>query len=328
MNAGRLTAAAAFATLRDATVAAALRGGRRHAMPLPMPVIVGVPRSGTTLLRMMIDAHPEVAIPPETGFLPALAALDPAGDSAGAAWRIITGFHTWPDFHLDAAALRETFARLAPLAPAEAARAFYRAYAARHGKARWGDKTPGYSASIDRIASLLPEARVIHVIRDGRDVMVSVRPLWFRPGDTAEACAADWAQRIVRTRQLGATLPWYLEVRYEALVMRPEDTLRTICAFLELAYEPAMLSYYAGSAERLDEHEARYDDDGRLIIAKADRLHNQRLVTEPPRADRIGRWRTELTADEARRFAAVAGEWLDRLGYGPSRGRGTLGFLS
>ena len=283
-----------------------------------MPVIVGVPRSGTTLLRMMIDAHPEVAIPPETGFLPALAQLDPSSDSAEAAWQIITRIHTWPDFHLDAAALRGTFDRLAPLAPADAARAFYRAYAARHGKARWGDKTPGYSASIDRIAALLPEARFIHLIRDGRDVVVSVRALWFRPGDTVEACARDWAQRIGATRALGANVPWYLEVRYEALVLQPENTLRTICEFLELPFQPSMLGYYAGSAVRLDEHEARYDADGRLLIAKADRLQNQRFVTEPPRPDRIGRWQTELTSDEIRRFAGVAGEWLDRLGYGAS----------
>jgi hypothetical protein len=287
-------------------------------MPFPMPVIVGVPRSGTSLLRMMIDAHPAMAIPPETGFLPALAELDPASDSAEAAWRIITSFHTWPDFHLDAATLRATFDRLAPLTPADAARAFYRAYAARHGKARWGDKTPGYSAAIDRIAALLPEARFVHMIRDGRDVMVSVRALWFRPGDTVDACASDWVQRIVAARALGANVPWYLEVRYEALVRQPEDTLRTICDFLELPFDPAMLSYYSGSAARLDEHEARYDADGRLIVAKADRLQNQRFVTEPPRGDRIGRWRTELTADEARRFADVAGEWLDRLGYGAS----------
>jgi Sulfotransferase family len=63
-------------------------------MPHPMPVIVGIPRSGTTLLRMMIDAHPAVAVPPETGFLPALADLDPSTDVARAAWEIITGFHT------------------------------------------------------------------------------------------------------------------------------------------------------------------------------------------------------------------------------------------
>jgi hypothetical protein len=284
-------------------------------MPPAMPVIVGVPRSGTTLLRMMIDAHSEVAIPPETGFLPRLADLDRAGDCARAASDIITTFSTWPDFRLDAAALRATFTRLAPLSPADAARAFYRSYAARHGKAQWGDKTPGYGLELDRIASLLPEARFIHLIRDGRDVMLSVRGLWFRPGESVEACATDWVHRIARTRELGSRVPCYLEVRYEALVLRPEDTLRDVCRFLDLRFDRKMLAYYARSAARLGEHQARCDAGGRLLVSRADRLHNQRLVMEPPRPDRIGRWQTELTRAEAGHFADVAGEWLERLGY-------------
>ena len=280
-----------------------------------MPVIVGVPRSGTTLLRMMIDAHPEVAIPPETGFLPLLADLDPAIDCARAAGRIITEFHTWPDFQLDPAELRTTLDRLSPIGPDEATRTFYRLYAERHGKARWGDKTPGYDTQLDRIASLLPEARFIHLIRDGRDVMVSVRGLWFRPGDTVEACARDWASRLARTRVLGSQVPFYLEIRYEALVLRPEETLRAVCRFLDLPFAPSMLTYYTRSAARLDEHQARYDADGQLLVSKADRVRNQRFVMEPPRADRIGRWEAELAPDEARRFESIAGEWLDRLGY-------------
>jgi hypothetical protein len=283
-------------------------------MPHPMPIIVGAPRSGTTLLRMMIDAHPAVAIPPETGFLPALADLDPGAATCRTAVDIITGFHTWPDFHLDPAALRAALDRR-PLAPADAAREFYRLYAERFGKPRWGDKTPSYDIRMDRVASLLPEARFIHLIRDGRDVMVSVRSLWFRPGDTVEACAHDWAARLARTRALGSHVRRYLEIRYEALVVSPEQTLREICAFLDLTFEPQMLSYYTRSGARLAEHEARYDAHGRLLVSRADRVHNQRLVMEPPRADRIGRWQAELTRDEARRFEAVAGEWLERLGY-------------
>src|SRR5690349_25105593 len=103
-------------------------------MPPPMPVIVGVPRSGTTLLRMMIDAHPAVAIPPETGFLAALADLDPTADCSGAAWDVITAFHTWPDFQLEASSLRALFDQRSPLSPADAARLFYQSYAERLGK--------------------------------------------------------------------------------------------------------------------------------------------------------------------------------------------------
>jgi len=285
-----------------------------RSMPAPMPIVVGVPRSGTTLLRMMLDAHPELAIPPETGFLPALAALDPGTDPREPAWRIISGFHTWPDFGLDADALRTAILDAPPTA-ADAARVFYRLYAERFGKARYGDKTPTYGSDIDRIASLLPEARVLHIIRDGRDVVSSVRGLWFRPGDSIESCAQDWATRLARTRTLGVQLPWYLEIRYEQLVVQPEETLGAICRFLDLTFDARMLTFHQTAAARLDEHQARYAADGTVIISKAQRLHNQRFVTQPPRADRIGRWTTELTADECARFESVAGGWLDALGY-------------
>jgi Sulfotransferase family len=281
-----------------------------------MPVIVGVPRSGTTLLRMMIDAHPDIAIPPETGFLPALADLDANEDASELAGRIITTFHTWPDFGLDAAELRQTLHRLSPITPADAARTFYKEYAARFGKNRWGDKTPTYGASLDRIAYLLPEARFVHIIRDGRDVLVSVRGLWFRPGDTVEACAQDWMTRLAHTRALGAHASHYLEVRYEALVHDPPATLQEICRFLDLRFDPEMLTYYLRSSHRLDEHQARYAPDGQVLVSKADRIRNQRFVMQPPQAERIGRWQSELSDDDVRRFEAIASEWLHRLGYG------------
>jgi len=280
-----------------------------------MPVIVGVPRSGTTLLRMMMDAHPELAIPPETGFLPPLLDIQASAGSTRTAVDLITGFHTWSDFHIAAKDLLAEVERGLDATPADVARTFYRLYAARFGKRRWGDKTPTYGAALDRIESLLPEARFIHIIRDGRDVMLSVRSLWFRPGETVEACAEDWSARLGETRALASRAAHYLEVRYETLVTAPEPTLREICRFADLRFEPQMLGYHRDAAARLAEHEARYAADGSLLVSKAQRADSQRFVTEPPRADRIGRWKTELTREELQRFDAVAGEWLERLGY-------------
>jgi hypothetical protein len=280
-----------------------------------MPVIVGVPRSGTTLLRIMMDAHPELAIPPETGFLPHLLGIQASGGSTRAAVDLITGFHTWSDFHIAAKDLLAEVERRLDATPADVARTFYRLYAARFGKGRWGDKTPTYGAALDRIEALLPEARFIHIIRDGRDVMLSVRSLWFRPGDTVEACAEDWRARLAETRALGSRAAHYLEVRYETLVTAPEPTLREVCRFADLSFEPQMLAYHRGAAARLAEHEARYAADGSLLVSKPQRAESQRFVKEPPRAERIGRWKTELTQEELQRFDAVAGEWLERLGY-------------
>ena len=142
----------------------------------------------------MLDAHPLLAIPPETGFVPAAAALRREGEPARAALLgLIRGFETWPDFHIPADALAARFAAIPSFTVAEGLRAFYALYAARFSKPRWGDKTPDYGRHVPTIRELLPEARFIHLIRDGRDVALSLRPLWF-------ALARSWAERIRTTR--------------------------------------------------------------------------------------------------------------------------------
>ena len=192
----------------------------------PFPFVVGVNRSGTTLLRMMLDAHPELTIPPETHFVPEL--IEACRDERAGAddlVAVITGQREWEDFGVDAAELRSALARIAQPDPGAAVRAFFSLYAARIGKPRYGDKTPAYGRSMDRIAAALPEARFIHVIRDGRDVFLSIRDrsAVSRP---PERVAERWRRRIAGARAQAARLEHYAEVRYEDLVEDPEPTLR------------------------------------------------------------------------------------------------------
>src|SRR5439155_17360820 len=90
---------------------------------------------------------------------------------------------------------------------------------------------------------------------------------------------------------------------------------RRIAEFLELPYDPAMLTYHQRAGARLDEVRARCRADGSLIISKEKRLWNQRFCCQPPQAERIFRWKQELSADERRDFEEVAGNLLDELGY-------------
>jgi Sulfotransferase family len=281
----------------------------------PAPFIVGVGRSGTTLLRLMLDAHPELCIPPETGFIPAAMkslcdAADPRHDFA----KVISEFETWPDFNLSPQRLYDAL-KFEPSELPAWIRAFYRLYAARFAKTRWGDKTPVYSRHMTQIETILPEARFIHLIRDGRDVALSVRPLWFAPGKDIESLARDWKRRIEETRELSRNCAHYLEIHYEALVTRPEAELRKICAFIHLDYHPQMLEYFKKARHRLDEIKPRYRPDKTLLISKEERLFNQRFTSSPPDRSRIFRWKNEMSKEEQREFETEAGDLLQDLGY-------------
>jgi hypothetical protein len=289
---------------------------RAAVRPRPVPFIVGVARSGTTLLRLMLDAHPELAIPAETGFIPAVAGLSGAADALReAVFQALTTAPTWEDLALSRETFRAALAEVEPFTVADGVRCFYRCYARLHGKARWGDKTPLHGLHLQTIQGLLPEARILHIIRDGRDVALSLRGLWFSPGDSAEALARHWRERIEATRAQAAGCRHYLEVRYEDLVRDPRGVLRGICRFLELPFCRAMEGYHRGARARLDEVRTRYRSDGTVLIAKEERLHLHRLTQRRPDAGRIGKWRSEMSTADVEVFERIAGGLLRELGY-------------
>lgn len=287
-------------------------------MHLPMPIIVGSARSGTTLLRLMLDAHPELAIPPETGFL-TLDAPAASADQVGAFLHSVTHYPpdapAWADFQISSDAFEAQLRKLRPFSAAEGFRAFYRLYAARFSKPRWGDKTPLYRRSMLRIERLLPEARFIHVLRDGRDAAVSLRRQWFSPGHDVATQARFWRDNVLEARRQGAACRHYVEVRLEDLVQRPEQVLRPLCDFCELPWSAELLRHHEQAPHRLREHTERRAHDGRLILSQEERLRQQAASVQPPDAARLGVWRTQLTREECRQFEALAGDLLVDLGY-------------
>jgi sulfotransferase family protein len=288
-----------------------------------MPIIIGAPRSGTTLLRFMLDSHPELAIPPETGFL----SLADHFSGTGAALRraFFDGVRTfppdapgWNDFGLPAEEFWASLVAIEPFSIADGYRAFYRGYAARAGKPRWGDKTPMYCLHLATIAAVLPEARFIHIVRDGRDVALSLRQMWFSPGHGIDVQAEHWRRCVSTAREHGARCGHYHEVRYEELVSDPERVLRAVCEFVELSYAPEMLEYHRRTPQRLEEHRERRRVDGSLVVSHADRLRQQAMVTRPPQPSRIQTWKERMTEDDRRGFEAIAGPLLRELGYAVS----------
>lgn len=296
-----------------------LKRQRRAQCFPPMPVIVGSPRSGTTLLRLMLDAHPELAIPPETGFL--TMPLAPPPGELPAPWFAHALTHwpptapAWADFGLDSERYAERLANLQPFAPAEGFRLFYRMYAEKFGKPRWGDKTPLYGLHIPHLAALLPEAHFIHIVRDGRSAALSLRKQWFSPGESMGEQARYWCNNVSTIRAHGANAPHYIEVRFENLLQQTKNELQRLCTFLQLPFSSDMLNYHERSANRLQEHQSRVALDGQIIVSQARRLAQQSMTTHPPDLGRIDNWRAVLSQAEISDFEQVAGPLLAELGY-------------
>jgi hypothetical protein len=303
---------------------------------IPAPFVVGVPRSGTTLLRLMLDSHPELVIPAETHFLPKLFRAIEDGDARrrlpwrsargrrlrGAAGRrarrqaleLITGHRRWPDWGLSEDELRARFDAEEPFGCAEAARAFFGLCAAKAGKPRWGDKSPSYRIRMRRIAPVLPEARFIHVIRDGRDVALSLMDVPWGPSTIAEA-AAMWARDIKRARRQGQRVGHYMELRYEDLVAEPEERLREVAGFVDLPWDEAILAYHERASDRIGEFARDFAMRRGVSMTAAERAEQHRHTSEPPTAARTGRWREEMSADEHSSFNGEPRKLLAELGY-------------
>jgi hypothetical protein len=266
----------------------------------PPVIVLGVGRSGTTLLRVMLDRNSALAIPYESFFVTQLARrhgrrpqIDAFLDDCG---RLST-LRDWGIFPDDVRPrLREA------MTTGEAIAAIFETYAAQRGKPRWGDKTPLYMQHLPLLERLFPDALWIHLVRDGRDAGLSFLALsegfsgrtWAQPR-TAAQFAARWRVEIEAARRLGRRSGGrYLELRYEDLVAEPERELRRVCEHASLPWEPEMLEY-AGESEvaQMPEH---------------------RNLAQPPTPG-LRDWRKQMGREDALAFEEVAGDVLLSSGY-------------
>jgi hypothetical protein len=282
----------------------------------PVPFVVGMNRSGTTLLRMMLDAHPDLTIPPETHFVPDLIKAAREDDATPeSALEAMKSAREWGDFGFSDDEMLARLRALPEIKPGPAVRTFYAAYTEEQGKPRWGEKTPTYVQKMRLIQRALPEARFVHVIRDGRDVALSVLDRTVREL-TAADIARRWQKKISKAREDSPKLDHYTEIRYEDLILDTEPVLRRVCQFIELPWDDALLSYHERSADRLKEMARALPAEGRAKELSVERrMATHEMTTKPPSADRVARWRTQMTAEQRDSFEAVAGGLLEELGY-------------
>lgn len=284
-------------------------------VPPPAPFVCGVTRSGTTLIRLMLDSHPDLAIPGETHWVPKMIRkLERQQLTPDELADFIIDSKRWKEFHLDADALRERYSKMKRGNAAEAIRAFYLLYAEREGKSRYGDKTPGYMKEMFRIQRTLPEARFIHIVRDGRDVSLSHMRMNWGPS-TYEESAQLWVERITKARKQAPKVKHYNEIHFEDLVRDTEATLRKVCPMIDLDFDPAMLDYHERAEERLKEKAVDLHRKRRPVQTAAARMESHKLAKEPPREDRLEAWRHKMTSEEVASYERIAGPLLTELGY-------------
>jgi hypothetical protein len=267
----------------------------------PPLIVLGVRRSGTTLLRVMLDRSSRIAIPDESYFIPQLAHRHGRAPRLEAFLEDVRRLPTVREWGLTPGEIESRLR--SGMTTGEAIAAVFAAYAAKHGKQRWGDKTPLYMQHLPLLERLFPEALYVHLIRDGRDAAVSflampegiVTRTWAHPRDAA-GFACQWRTEIAAAQALGRRLGprRYLEARYERLAAEPEATARGICTFIGVSFDQAMIEY-AGTVD---------------LTGKP---HQTRLA-EPPTAG-VRDWRTEMAPADVEAFEEVAGDLLARLGY-------------
>jgi hypothetical protein len=277
----------------------------------PYVFIVGCPRSGTTLLQRMVDAHPEVAITRQSRFIPNYyekrKGLTPEGYVTAEVVDRLIEKRRFKNLEIGREGL-ESLAGSGEQVPFESfVTGIFDHYGAARGKGLVGDKTPRYVRSIPTLHELWPETKFVHLIRDGRDVCLSM--MNWKKADSSAGQFSAWKEDRVSTgalwwelnvrlgRQDGGSLApkLYHEVRYEELVSEPEATCETLCSFLGLPYDDAMLKF----------HEGREKSDPDL-----DAKRGWRPVTTGLRT-----WESEMPPEEVERFEVAAGDLLDELRY-------------
>src|SRR5206468_6235152 len=146
-------------------------------LPDPLVFVGGSPRSGTTLLRNMLAAHTALAVPDESPFvLRVRDELSPRRrpDDVELAWQLIRDDVRFREWRLDPRLVEDELGRRAPRSYAELVRTLFAAYAASRGKPSSGDKTTGNAQAFELLAQLFPGARLLHLLRDPREVCMSL----------------------------------------------------------------------------------------------------------------------------------------------------------
>jgi hypothetical protein len=271
------------------------------------PVFIGgCHRSGTTLLGSMLGAHSDCLCVPESHFKVAALGAHLARDTTDASrvLRAISRDWRFRDWEVDIPPASVFEGELGGSYVGLIEWIVIR-YGERVGKPAprvWVDHTPSNVRHAATLLEVFPDARMIHIVRDGRAVAASLLPLDWGP-NRIDRAARHWVEMV--GHGLAAEARWgaarVVRVRYEDLVLEPHAALARLCAFLDLEYQARMLRA-----------------DGFRVPAYTRAQH--RRVGTPPDPERVDGWRTALRPRQIEIFESVVGDFLRSLGYKPLYG--------
>lgn len=276
------------------------------AVTAPPIFLFGFERSGTTLLSMMAGAHPDLAVPLSTTGLWYRydRILDRYNDIASQAdlERLIDDLLGEERITLwDATFERgEVLDGLPTGSFAAVVERFHSLYAQKKGKPRWGNIDIATIEDMDRANAWFPDARFVHIVRDGRDVALSHMTMPYGESNIGE-CAEHWNRTVGTNLKMGAILgsARYMVVRYEDLVADSENTLARMCGFMGLEYFPEMLRY----TEMVDD---KIPDDRRWLWPE---------INQPPDSSKVSGWKKRMSTDQRIVFEWQACNLLRELEY-------------
>lgn len=271
----------------------------------PNPLFIfGSARAGTTLLRLMLNMHSEIAIPPESHFLlhvlkkyPPTAMLNES--EVAEVLTIIVNHPRFQFWNIPDVTATLTDQIKAPVSLAELVDQLFRLQIKPTQKPRWGDKTPAYFTIIPELKKMFPQAQMIAYVRDGRDVAISLKQQGWH-GWCIYQRARYWQTCAERMTDLKKERNSFF-LRYEELISDPENTLKRLCAYLEIGFEPQMLAY-----------DQQYKNN---ITADEQKIGiHKKLARKPTKKDKE-RWKVESSTFEVWAFESVAYDTLQKSGY-------------
>jgi len=277
--------------------------------------LVSDARSGSTFCANLLNGHPEIGLGPERNFVLRLVSRfgrKPLSRPEGtdAALDLVYDDDKFRDWNVDRALLGEQLAQVPRPVVADVVRAACMLYCDTEFPACsvWGlKKGGGYLHRASELVKHFPEAKFLHLVRDGRAVFASKKKaLHSRTGEPFETdprrAGKRWAKLMRSFDRFSRRHPRHaLTISYEDLIRDGDNVLESVWRFLDV--EPIVLA----DLEQPAAEESNY------VGERYRHLHPN--VGKPARADRIDAWRESLTADEIRAFEAVAARELARKGY-------------